>query len=85
MLFPLDSIVFSCLCEQLRTQSVPKDVRDGTNTSLLMCCVSFLQIPPQQPMPNFADKGKEKSIDLQNFGLRTDLYKKNFKVGTRLA
>ncbi|TNN56661.1 SWI/SNF complex subunit SMARCC1 [Liparis tanakae] len=37
-------------------------------------------IPPQQPMPNFADKGKDKSIDLQNFGLRTDLYnKKNFK------
>uniref|UniRef100_A0A8C2WE88 SWI/SNF related, matrix associated, actin dependent regulator of chromatin subfamily c member 2 n=1 Tax=Cyclopterus lumpus TaxID=8103 RepID=A0A8C2WE88_CYCLU len=36
--------------------------------------------PPPQPMPNFADKGKDKSIDLQNFGLRTDLYnKKNFK------
>uniref|UniRef100_A0A8C9ZAP2 SWI/SNF related, matrix associated, actin dependent regulator of chromatin subfamily c member 2 n=1 Tax=Sander lucioperca TaxID=283035 RepID=A0A8C9ZAP2_SANLU len=37
-------------------------------------------IPPQQPMPNFADKGKDKAIDLQNFGLRSDLYnKKNLK------
>ncbi|XP_053288733.1 SWI/SNF complex subunit SMARCC1 [Pleuronectes platessa] len=37
-------------------------------------------IPPQQPMPNFIDKGKEKSIDLQNFGLRGDLYKKSAKA-----
>uniref|UniRef100_A0AAQ5YP06 SWI/SNF related, matrix associated, actin dependent regulator of chromatin subfamily c member 2 n=1 Tax=Amphiprion ocellaris TaxID=80972 RepID=A0AAQ5YP06_AMPOC len=36
-------------------------------------------IPPPQPMPNFADKGKDKPIDLQNFGLRPDLYKKNIK------
>ncbi|XP_069568036.1 SWI/SNF complex subunit SMARCC1 isoform X3 [Brachyistius frenatus] len=36
-------------------------------------------IPPQQPMPNFIDKGKDKAIDLQNFGLRPDLYKKNAK------
>ncbi|XP_034729427.1 SWI/SNF complex subunit SMARCC1 isoform X2 [Etheostoma cragini] len=37
-------------------------------------------IPPQPPMPNFADKGKDKAIDLQNFGLRSDLYnKKNLK------
>lgn len=41
-----------------------------------------LQIPPPQPMPNFADKSKEKSIDLQNFSLRTDLYKKIPKVFT---
>uniref|UniRef100_A0AAQ4S3J8 SWI/SNF related, matrix associated, actin dependent regulator of chromatin subfamily c member 2 n=1 Tax=Gasterosteus aculeatus aculeatus TaxID=481459 RepID=A0AAQ4S3J8_GASAC len=40
-------------------------------------------IPPQQPMPNFADKVKDKSIDLQNFGLRSDLYnKKNLKGKT---
>uniref|UniRef100_A0AAQ5XQY8 SWI/SNF related, matrix associated, actin dependent regulator of chromatin subfamily c member 2 n=1 Tax=Amphiprion ocellaris TaxID=80972 RepID=A0AAQ5XQY8_AMPOC len=37
------------------------------------------RIPPPQPMPNFADKGKDKPIDLQNFGLRPDLYKKNIK------
>lgn len=41
-----------------------------------------LQIPPPQQMPNFADKSKEKSIDLQNFSLRTDLYKKIPKVFT---
>lgn len=36
-------------------------------------------------MPNFADKVKDKSIDLQNFGLRSDLYnKKNLKVRTRV-
>uniref|UniRef100_A0A7N6A1X9 SWI/SNF related, matrix associated, actin dependent regulator of chromatin subfamily c member 2 n=1 Tax=Anabas testudineus TaxID=64144 RepID=A0A7N6A1X9_ANATE len=37
-------------------------------------------IPPPQAMPNFADKGKEKPIDLQNFGLRSDLYKKSAKA-----
>ncbi|XP_026039905.1 SWI/SNF complex subunit SMARCC1 isoform X2 [Astatotilapia calliptera] len=31
-------------------------------------------IPPPQPMPNFADKSKDKPIDLQNFSLRSDLY-----------
>lgn len=32
-------------------------------------------------MAGFPDKGKDKSIDLQNFGLRPDLYnKKNLKV-----
>uniref|UniRef100_A0A665TZ41 SWI/SNF related, matrix associated, actin dependent regulator of chromatin subfamily c member 2 n=1 Tax=Echeneis naucrates TaxID=173247 RepID=A0A665TZ41_ECHNA len=41
--------------------------------------VRTTSIPPPQPMPNFADKGKDKPIDLQNFGLRTDLYKKNQK------
>uniref|UniRef100_A0A672Z6S9 SWI/SNF related, matrix associated, actin dependent regulator of chromatin subfamily c member 2 n=1 Tax=Sphaeramia orbicularis TaxID=375764 RepID=A0A672Z6S9_9TELE len=39
------------------------------------------QIPPAQPMPGFPDKVKEKPLDLQNFGLRPDLYtKKNPKV-----
>lgn len=33
-------------------------------------------IPPPQPMPNFADKSKDKPIDLQNFSLRSDLYNK---------
>uniref|UniRef100_A0A672Z6T6 SWI/SNF related, matrix associated, actin dependent regulator of chromatin subfamily c member 2 n=1 Tax=Sphaeramia orbicularis TaxID=375764 RepID=A0A672Z6T6_9TELE len=38
------------------------------------------QIPPAQPMPGFPDKVKEKPLDLQNFGLRPDLYtKKNPK------
>lgn len=44
-------------------------------------CLCSLQIPPQQPMANFGDKIKDKAIDLQNFGLRSDLYnKKNTKV-----
>ncbi|XP_027143075.1 SWI/SNF complex subunit SMARCC1 [Larimichthys crocea] len=38
-------------------------------------------IPPPQQMPNFADKGKDKAIDLQNFGLRTDLYNKKNPKG----
>ncbi|XP_061737735.1 SWI/SNF complex subunit SMARCC1 isoform X3 [Nerophis ophidion] len=35
-------------------------------------------IPPPQQMANFLDKSKDK-IDLQNFGLRTDQYKKSSK------
>lgn len=50
--------------------------------NLKMIRLSSLQIPPPQAMPNFADKGKEKPIDLQNFGLRSDLYKKSAKVST---
>uniref|UniRef100_A0A3Q3GTD7 SWI/SNF related BAF chromatin remodeling complex subunit C2 n=1 Tax=Labrus bergylta TaxID=56723 RepID=A0A3Q3GTD7_9LABR len=38
-------------------------------------------IPPQQQMANFIDKGKDKSIDLQNFGLRADLYSKKNPKG----
>ncbi|XP_047454198.1 SWI/SNF complex subunit SMARCC1 isoform X1 [Mugil cephalus] len=38
-------------------------------------------IPPPQPMHNFADKGKDKAIDLQNFGLRSDLYNKKNPKG----
>uniref|UniRef100_A0A8C4DJQ5 SWI/SNF complex subunit SMARCC2 n=1 Tax=Dicentrarchus labrax TaxID=13489 RepID=A0A8C4DJQ5_DICLA len=37
-------------------------------------------IPPPQQMPNFADKCKDK-IDLQNFGIRTDLYNKKNPKG----
>lgn len=34
-------------------------------------------------MLNFPEKGKEKPTDLQNFGLRTDMYsKKNPKVSS---
>uniref|UniRef100_A0A8C1V5L3 SWI/SNF related, matrix associated, actin dependent regulator of chromatin, subfamily c, member 1a n=1 Tax=Cyprinus carpio TaxID=7962 RepID=A0A8C1V5L3_CYPCA len=39
------------------------------------------QVPPAQQMLNFPEKGKDKPTDLQNFGLRTDIYsKKNPKV-----
>ncbi|XP_006635727.1 SWI/SNF complex subunit SMARCC1 isoform X1 [Lepisosteus oculatus] len=38
------------------------------------------QVPASQQMLNFPEKGKEKPTDLQNFGLRTDIYaKKNPK------
>uniref|UniRef100_A0A452T6H8 SWI/SNF related, matrix associated, actin dependent regulator of chromatin subfamily c member 1 n=1 Tax=Ursus maritimus TaxID=29073 RepID=A0A452T6H8_URSMA len=34
------------------------------------------QVPAAQQMLNFPEKNKEKPIDLQNFGLRTDIYSK---------
>ncbi len=47
-------------------------------------CNSFCfssQVPPAQQMLNFPEKGKDMSTDLQNFGLRTDIYsKKNPKA-----
>ncbi|XP_016893535.1 SWI/SNF complex subunit SMARCC1 isoform X2 [Cynoglossus semilaevis] len=39
-----------------------------------------VRVPPPQQMANFGDKGKDKSTDLQNFGLHADLYKKSSKV-----
>uniref|UniRef100_A0A8C9Z2V8 SWI/SNF related, matrix associated, actin dependent regulator of chromatin subfamily c member 2 n=1 Tax=Sander lucioperca TaxID=283035 RepID=A0A8C9Z2V8_SANLU len=58
---------------QVDSESRPLPMGPPTHTPLH-------RIPPQQPMPNFADKGKDKAIDLQNFGLRSDLYnKKNLK------
>ncbi|XP_062842110.1 SWI/SNF complex subunit SMARCC1 isoform X2 [Trichomycterus rosablanca] len=46
------------------------------------------QVPPAQQMLNFPEKNKDKPTDLQNFGLKTDIYsKKNPKAkggsGTR--
>ncbi|KAM4580547.1 SWI/SNF complex subunit SMARCC1 isoform 5-T5 [Odontesthes bonariensis] len=43
------------------------------------------QIPPQQQMANFVDKSKDKPIDLQNFGLRPDLYNKKNTKGKPVA
>uniref|UniRef100_A0A8C5BT72 Uncharacterized protein n=1 Tax=Gadus morhua TaxID=8049 RepID=A0A8C5BT72_GADMO len=38
------------------------------------------QIPPAQPIMNFSEKNKDKPTNMQNFGLRPDLYaKKNLK------
>lgn len=34
------------------------------------------QTPATQPMMSFPEKVKDKSVDLQNFGLRTDMYSK---------
>nr|XP_033792833.1 SWI/SNF complex subunit SMARCC2 isoform X1 [Geotrypetes seraphini] len=44
------------------------------------------QTPASQQMLNFPDKGKEKPNDLQNFGLRTDMYtKKNAPSKSKAA
>uniref|UniRef100_A0A8C9ZA85 SWI/SNF related, matrix associated, actin dependent regulator of chromatin subfamily c member 2 n=1 Tax=Sander lucioperca TaxID=283035 RepID=A0A8C9ZA85_SANLU len=66
---------------QVDSESRPLPMGPPTHTPLHRADQNIQgRIPPQQPMPNFADKGKDKAIDLQNFGLRSDLYnKKNLK------
>ncbi|XP_047595697.1 SWI/SNF complex subunit SMARCC2 isoform X1 [Lutra lutra] len=45
-----------------------------------------LQTSASQQMLNFPDKGKEKTTDMQNFGLRTDMYtKKNVPSKSKAA
>lgn len=45
---------------------------------LITGCFTFvyLQTPASQQMMTFPDKVKDKPADLQNFGLRTDMYSK---------
>lgn len=46
------------------------------------------QTPAAQQMMSFPEKVKDKPVDLQNFGLRTDMYSKkpsSAKVPTRNA
>uniref|UniRef100_A0A8C2J2F4 SWI/SNF related, matrix associated, actin dependent regulator of chromatin, subfamily c, member 1a n=1 Tax=Cyprinus carpio TaxID=7962 RepID=A0A8C2J2F4_CYPCA len=43
------------------------------------------QVPPAQQMLNFPEKGKDKPTDLQNFGLRTDIYSKKNPKGKGAA
>ncbi|XP_036956534.1 LOW QUALITY PROTEIN: SWI/SNF complex subunit SMARCC2 [Acanthopagrus latus] len=58
------------------------DTRRQTDTNThsgFFTCVSlpsFLQTPATQQMMTFPDKVKDKPADLQNFGLRTDMYSK---------
>uniref|UniRef100_A0A672M7G1 SWI/SNF complex subunit SMARCC1-like n=1 Tax=Sinocyclocheilus grahami TaxID=75366 RepID=A0A672M7G1_SINGR len=49
----------------------------------LLCFSS--QVPPAQQMLNFPEKGKDKPTDLQNFGLRTDIYSKKNPKGKGAA
>uniref|UniRef100_A0A673MXK9 SWI/SNF related, matrix associated, actin dependent regulator of chromatin, subfamily c, member 1a n=1 Tax=Sinocyclocheilus rhinocerous TaxID=307959 RepID=A0A673MXK9_9TELE len=49
-----------------------------------LLCFSF-QVPPAQQMLNFPEKGKDKPTDLQNFGLRTDIYSKKNPKGKGAA
>ncbi|KAE8595356.1 hypothetical protein XENTR_v10015708 [Xenopus tropicalis] len=43
------------------------------------------QVPPAQQMLNFPEKMKEKPTDLQNFGLRTDIYSKKTLAKSKAA
>uniref|UniRef100_A0A3B3VDR1 SWI/SNF related BAF chromatin remodeling complex subunit C2 n=1 Tax=Poecilia latipinna TaxID=48699 RepID=A0A3B3VDR1_9TELE len=59
-----------------------------TPSSLVPLQPKTSQTPATQPMISFPDKVKEKPTDLQNFGLRTDMYSKktgSAKVNTRTA
>ncbi|XP_034441432.1 SWI/SNF complex subunit SMARCC2 isoform X2 [Hippoglossus hippoglossus] len=47
-----------------------------TPSSLVPLQPKTTQTPATQPMMSFPDKVKEKPADLQNFGLRTDMYSK---------
>ncbi|KAF6732143.1 SWI/SNF complex subunit SMARCC2 [Oryzias melastigma] len=47
-----------------------------TPSSLVPLQPKTSQTPASQPMMSFPDKMKEKPTDLQNFGLRTDMYSK---------
>ncbi|TNM88990.1 hypothetical protein fugu_005244 [Takifugu bimaculatus] len=47
-----------------------------TPSSLVPLQPKTSQTPATQPMMSFPEKVKEKSVDLQNFGLRTDMYSK---------
>lgn len=59
---------------------------DGVCCSVVTGVAPPLQIPPAQPVMNFSEKNKDKPTDLQNFGLRPDLYaKKNLKVSRSLT
>lgn len=47
-------------------------------------CLSDSQVPAAQQMLNFPEKNKEKPIDMQNFGLRTDIYSKKTLAKVRI-
>ncbi|XP_003973211.3 SWI/SNF complex subunit SMARCC2 [Takifugu rubripes] len=47
-----------------------------TPSSLVPLQPKTSQTPATQPMMSFPEKVKDKSVDLQNFGLRTDMYSK---------
>ncbi|KAM9759458.1 SWI/SNF complex subunit SMARCC2 isoform 2-T2 [Menidia menidia] len=66
---------------QVSTPSVRNTQVDAFLFGLIFKYICFsvavaLQTPATQPMMSFPDKVKEKPADLQNFGLRTDMYSK---------
>lgn len=73
---------------QPKTAQVRKHARVCQPSRTRCLCKSgpvFQQTPAAQPMMSFPEKVKDKSVDLQNFGLRTDMYSKKAKVGGRKA
>jgi len=73
-----------CPCSPRRPRSVHTQTRTrrctGVNFFIFFYVCPSVAVAPQtpatQPMMSFPDKVKEKPADLQNFGLRTDMYSK---------
>ncbi|PKU26901.1 swi snf complex subunit hypothetical protein [Limosa lapponica baueri] len=52
------------------------NVLADTPSGLMPLHIRTPQVPAAQQMLSFPEKNKEKPTDLQNFGLRTDIYSK---------
>uniref|UniRef100_A0A8D2Q2Q9 SWI/SNF related, matrix associated, actin dependent regulator of chromatin subfamily c member 1 n=1 Tax=Varanus komodoensis TaxID=61221 RepID=A0A8D2Q2Q9_VARKO len=61
------------------------NVLADTPSGLMPLHLRTPQIPAAQQMLNFPEKNKEKPIDLQNFGLRTDIYSKKTLAKSKSA
>lgn len=65
---------------QVHLHTNPRRQTDtNTHSVFFYMCLSvivYLQTPATQQMITFPDKVKDKPADLQNFGLRTDMYSK---------
>ncbi|XP_043922002.1 SWI/SNF complex subunit SMARCC1 [Protopterus annectens] len=61
------------------------NVLTDTPSGLMPLHVRTPQVPAAQKMLNFPEKSKEKPTDLQNFGLRTDIYSKKTLAKSKSA
>ncbi|XP_013924714.1 PREDICTED: SWI/SNF complex subunit SMARCC1 [Thamnophis sirtalis] len=61
------------------------NVLADTPSGLMPLHLRTAQIPASQQMLNFPEKNKEKPTDLQNFGLRTDIYSKKTLAKSKSA
>ncbi|XP_054847258.1 SWI/SNF complex subunit SMARCC1 [Eublepharis macularius] len=61
------------------------NVLADTPSGLMPLHLRVPQIPAAQQMLNFPEKNKEKPTDLQNFGLRTDIYSKKTLAKSKSA
>lgn len=60
----------------LLSRARPACVWKSTNIQGDFIFVVYPQTPATQQMMSFPEKVKDKPVDLQNFGLRTDMYSK---------